>query len=165
MKALTIDKSSWPPGPWHDEPDRLEWRTATGLPALMRRGSTGAWCGYVAVPPWHPCHGVEMVESNAVDVHGGVTYAAPCHGDICHVPTPGESDDVFWIGFDCAHAQDLTPNDARYGDIMRGAVYRPLAYVRAECERLALQLVAIEAVTGDDRTLPLFKEETHGNEG
>ena len=52
-----IDRSDWLPGPWDDEPDRVEWRDeATGLPCLLRRGSPfiGVWCGYVALPPDHP---------------------------------------------------------------------------------------------------------------
>lgn len=33
-------------------------------------------------------------------VHGGLTYSDRCHDDICHVPAPGEPDDVWWFGFD-----------------------------------------------------------------
>ena len=44
-----------------------------------------------------------------VEVHGGLTYAGECSGSICHVPKPGEPDNVFWFGFDCAHAYDLSP--------------------------------------------------------
>jgi hypothetical protein len=64
-------------------------------------------------------------------------------------------DDVFWLGFDCAHAGDLSPAmEARmrsYGiPSLQGPefgafreVYRDLPYVRAEIESLAGQLRAI----------------------
>lgn len=39
-----IDKSAWGPGPWQDEPDRVEWEHA-GLPCLMVRSrDLGQWC-------------------------------------------------------------------------------------------------------------------------
>lgn len=149
-------KSEWGPGPWQDEPDRLEWRHK-GVPCLVRRSpSTGAWCGYAAVEPGHPWHG--QPELDNVDVHGGLTFASRCHGDICHVPEPGESDDVWWLGFDCGHAGDDSPGlraairkidgqlppNLRGGDrlLFEGDVYRDLAYVKGECESLADQVIA-----------------------
>jgi hypothetical protein len=43
----TIDKSAWGPGPWTDEPDKVQWTdTATGLPCLAKRNPRGGhWCG------------------------------------------------------------------------------------------------------------------------
>lgn len=150
-------KSEWGPGPWQDEPDRLEWRHK-GVPCLMRRGPlSGAWCGYAAVEPGHPWHGKADADEPDVRVHGGVTFAGRCHEDICRVPEPGESDDVWWFGFDCAHAGDVQPGmaarmreydvhlpaDLRTGSSWFGdGVYRDLAYVRAETERLADQIIA-----------------------
>lgn len=53
-----MDKHKWPPGPWMDEPDELEWRDeATGLSCLIRRGHFGQLNGYVGVPPGHPYYG------------------------------------------------------------------------------------------------------------
>lgn len=55
-----IPKAEWAPGPWHDEPDRLEWRAPCGLPALIVRGYvTGALCGYAGVSLGHPLYGLE----------------------------------------------------------------------------------------------------------
>lgn len=52
------DRSKWPPGPWHDEPDELRWiDPTTSLPCTARRNDFGAWCGYVGVPETHPWHG------------------------------------------------------------------------------------------------------------
>ncbi|KKN75260.1 hypothetical protein LCGC14_0382590 [marine sediment metagenome] len=49
--------------------------------------------------------------------------------------------DVWWIGFDCAHLYDLTPSDPHPGD-----VYRDESYVRNELEGLARQ--AADAMRG-----------------
>ncbi len=56
----TIDKSAWGPGPWQDEPDKVQWTDeATGLPCLMLRSRHGGnWCGYVGVAPDHPAFGL-----------------------------------------------------------------------------------------------------------
>lgn len=155
----TIDKSTWGAGPWTEEPDRAEWKHA-GLPCLALRNRHGSWCGYVAVPPGHPLHGTDY-DAVDVDVHGGLTYAAKCDGHICHVPQPGEPDDVWWLGFDCGHAGDFIPGIAAslreigfkepYDHVAAvGAssffvdAYRTLDYVRTETNRLAEQLVQRE---------------------
>jgi hypothetical protein len=160
-----MDKSAWGDGPWHDEPDRLEWEHA-GLPCLAVRGPefSGHWCGYVAVPPGHPLHGKPFSdEAVCVEVHGGLTYANRCKGHICHVPKPGAPDDVWWFGFDCGHASDLSPamharylgkgypfSDEPYDHAKAVAandwlteVYRTLDYVQVEVNRLAEQLAAL----------------------
>jgi hypothetical protein len=77
-------------------------------------------CGYCGVPPGHPLHGGKGDE---LEVHGGITYSAPCQvdGPICHVPLPGEPDDVFWLGYDCGHAFDIQPGlDARMHAMYEG---------------------------------------------
>ena len=107
-------------------------------------------CGYVGVPREHPAYG-KQGEDVDVEVHGGVNYAHTCAGEICHVPAPGMPDDVWWLGFDCAHAGDLAPGiraTLRRLDVpdREGPfrdVYRALPYVRREIESLAEQLRAI----------------------
>lgn len=79
--------------------------------------------------------------SLALDCHGGLTYAAdkePC----------GETDGLWWFGFDAAHCDDITPN---VGFNHEGAVYRDEAYMRGECESLAKQLSewALSTLSGD----------------
>lgn len=152
-------------GPWLDEPDRVEWRHH-GYACLARRNNLGVWCGYVAMPPSHPWHGKDYSapwdseyehklpgypESlDAVRVHGGLTYAAACAGEICHVPEPGESDAVWWFGFDCGHCEDYAPGlqqlarTREFADLHRGLTYRDLSYVRREVESLADQARAAE---------------------
>jgi hypothetical protein len=148
-ETLAPDRAKWPSGPWDHEPDKIQWKTASGLPGLIVRSSLGALCGYAAVPPSHPYWG-HYYDDVPVSVHGGLTYGAQCDGSICHVPEPGEPDDVFWFGFDCSHSGDMVPGilalDKKLG--LRGfaeafgtsSEYRDVAYVRAQVERLAIQL-------------------------
>jgi hypothetical protein len=136
-------RAKWGDGPWVDEPDREEWRHS-GLPCLITRAPLGNLCGYVAVPPGHPWHGQAYDDIDAA-AHGGLTYADRCQGNICHVPREGEPDDVWWLGFDCAHWCDIIPMMASTLPAQGGLPdyrYRDLAYVRAEVERLAEQAAA-----------------------
>jgi hypothetical protein len=68
---------------------------------------------------------------------------------VCHVPGEGESDDVWWFGFDCADMGDLCPQMSTWGAPRLKAVlsetYKDVAFVKAECTKLAKQLRAIEA--------------------
>ncbi len=147
--TLYPPKSEWGPGPWQDEPDRLEWRHQ-GVPCLLRRSPIlGTWCGYAAAEPGHPWHG--QAEPDEAEVHGGLTFASRCDGEICHVPQAGEPDDVWWLGFDCGHAFDLQPAmracwrkvpGLELSGMEMDVTYRDIAYARAETERLAEQLIA-----------------------
>lgn len=172
--ASFVDKSGWRRGPWDAEPDRVEWRVPElpGLACLMVRGPMGSWCGYVGVPPGHPAHGEDyQTLDGRLDVHGGLTYAAACEVNgqrgvearICHVPEPGESDDVWWLGFDCAHAWDVSPEmdatlnrlselDAELADDDSPirTRYKPLTWVQGEVESLARQLAAMAAPARSD---------------
>ena len=147
----SLSKESWGPGPWHDEPDRLEFE-AHGFSCLITRHAVmGNLCGYVAMPPGHPWHGKHYNDIDA-SVHGGLTYANACQGPVCHVPKPDEPDDVWWLGFDMAHVYDLIPAAAggELGEIMKRlragdpSTYRDIAYARAECEGLAQQAAAAQ---------------------
>jgi hypothetical protein len=140
--ARKIDRSNWPSGPWDGEPDRVEFR-AHGFPCLIQRnGGMGNLCGYVGVPPGHPWREGGDPD-DMMTVHGGITYTSKCSGVICHVPEPGESDDVVWFGFDCAHGGDVIP--AYEVTVLPGDEYRTIEYVRRECERLAAQAKAARA--------------------
>lgn len=167
IEYRTIDKSGWPErGAWDAEPDKKQWcDEATGLPCLaVRNKSGGNWCGYVGVSKSHPAHGLPydawresdepelpaaQAAVNDITVHGGLTFSDACqHGDdpsrgICHIPEPGEPDDVWWFGFDCAHCDDICP--AYRGISLTYGEYRDLAYVEAQCADLARQLAAMEA--------------------
>ena len=134
------DKSTWGDGPWHKEPDKVQWEdAATGLPNLAVRGPVRAWCGYVGVPSGHALYGVGYSDvEDSFLVHGGLTFSGVCdeeHPDkICHVPDSGEEKNVWWFGFDCAHAGDMVPRLWDDGE------YRTLGYVKEQCRLLAAQL-------------------------
>jgi hypothetical protein len=122
--------------PWEVEGDLRVSGTESGLPFLVTRGHRGNLCGYVAVPKGHPAHGMTgVVACDAVDVHGGITYASD--------HAPGEEEDAegrWWLGFDAAHAGDLIPRLAIHSE---GDVYRDAGYMQGECKRLAAQLAAM----------------------
>ncbi len=148
VESSHVDKSTWPRGAWDNEPDRIEWRSGALACLIVRSASTGALCGYVGVPPGHAWHGKKYSDDALwnVDIHGGLTYADPCveGGHICHVPQPGEPDEVWWLGFDCGHSWDISPAFGRLPGFSVepssfGESYKGVAYVRAQVERLAEQ--------------------------
>lgn len=130
-----IEAGDWGEGPWTDEPDRANWvDPETDLDCMIVRNRFGALCGYVGVPEGHPWFGLdydrvhEKIGLDAVQVHGGLTYAAPCEGEICHVPEPGRPE-VWWLGFDCAHAFDYVP--------AHEAIHREMAKMEYTSEAVA----------------------------
>jgi hypothetical protein len=142
------DRTGWRSGPWDGEPDKVQWLDeVTCLPCLIKRAPvSGNWCGYVGVPPNHPLHG-KHYDDVEVDVHGGLTYASGCSEgpqdrSICHVTEPDEPDDVWWFGFDCGHAYDVSPGlETRIPLIFdQQKVYRDQSYVEQEVRLLAEQL-------------------------
>jgi hypothetical protein len=151
----TVDKSGWAPGPWQSEPDKMQWTDeATGLPCLIVRGPFGALCGYVGVAEGHVAF-AQHYERVGVDVHGGLTFADFCADTddesrhICHTPAEGEPTHVWWLGFDCAHCDDLCPSDRGRqvsGEFFRHRRYRDLAYVKSEIATLAAQLSKLTAL-------------------
>lgn len=158
LEWRTIDMSAWPRGVWDAEPDKKQWTDkATGYPCLIvRNGETlGHLCGYVGVTEGHPAFEKHY---DGVDVrcHGGLTYSDFCMKDadeaesICHKVETGDNDRVWWLGFDCAHYQDLSPGMRRYS-AQSEDVYRDLAYVEAECAELAAQLKAIAKRGSEDK--------------
>lgn len=145
LAACRADRSHWSQGPWDTEPDRVDFRHA-GFACFLLRNHHGAWCGYVGVPSTHPAHGKNYDDVD-VQCHGGLTYSAACDGErICHMPQPGEPDDLWWFGFDCWHFRDASPlrieSLASRCDFP-GRSYRTLAYARGETESLAMQLKAL----------------------
>src|SRR6188508_661099 len=141
-----IDRTGWPPGPWDDEPDEVEWQfdDPPGFVGIIRRNELGALCGYVGVPHDHPLFGFPFTGYGHLNVHGGVTFAAPFA--IGH--------HIGWlIGFDCAHCFDDMPGMLavlppeyfeRRARLSKMSAYRDLAYVRAQVESLARQLSAVD---------------------
>lgn len=144
-----LDKSSWPPGPWQDEPDHLEWSDeATSYHCLMRRNEIfGFWCGYVRIEATHPYFGKS--EDLDIFVHGGITYSS----DYCPPDrVKNSSEQEWWIGFDCGHGFDYSPEwpvlrGRGLGSLLRFQYsfpevykYRDIKFVKREVENLARQL-------------------------
>lgn len=147
MKQLvSVPREGWDSGPWDLEPDRLEWREGN-IPALIVRGPLGALCGYVGISPGHPWY-LKDYRDLDVDVHGGLTYGKLCQeGEpICHVPQEGEPAEVYWIGFDCGHIEDIIPGmDASIKKLglpplrMGGESYKTIDYIKEQVKHLAEQ--------------------------
>jgi hypothetical protein len=140
-----LDRTGWPQGPWDQEPDRVEWYYRD-TPCLAMRNKWGVWCGYAGVRPGHPLHGMPyQVARDLVEVHGGLTYSDACQGDVCHTPAPGDTPDIWWFGFDCGHAFDLSPGmeaflrrlDSNYSPF---GTYRDLDFVKAEVQAMVRQI-------------------------
>lgn len=166
LEMPVIDKSTWGPGEWQNEPDRVDFIHAGFSCFALRHDRHGHWCGYVGVPAGHPAYDTDPADLGD-DV--GVNYGAKCQGWICHVPAPGMPEDVFWLGFDCGHAMELSPGmrarlrqgaaawraegSPRMADLIDPdleaerfgihEVYRPLPYVRRKIEHLAEYLAGM----------------------
>ena len=169
------DRAGWEPGDWDDEPDRVEWRWLgpPKLPCLIVRGPSGALCGYVGVPPGHPYYELDYQKCD-VHAHGSLTYADRCaeDGHICHVARSGEAEQVWWLGFDCAHGCDRRPGSEAFyrarGLDQLGesfATYKSIAYVRSQVESLAHQLCRVAkglpAQQEDESQCPNQNEHVH----
>lgn len=130
-------RARWGEGPWNQEPDRDEFITAVGLPALLLRSRTGAWCGYVGVPKDHEKY---KADADDLDAHGGITFCG-----WRDQPEGTVSEEFWWFGFDCGHAWDISPQLGNMG--IPDAKYRDIGYVRDECEKLAVQLSGPKRLT------------------
>lgn len=145
------------------------WTTAAGLQALAVLTGLGHRCGYVGVGEDHPLFGIgygqeceylefpgdEPIGKRGIlsllggeptspgvvfDVHGGITFA----GDRTHIE--GADKELWFFGFDCAHAGDAPEPEPDYRQdfyqAMGCEVVRTLDYVVGECESLARQIIA-----------------------
>lgn len=128
-----------PDGPWHREPDRVEFRHAD-LNCLLERSPNGAWCGYVEVPLGHAWQIVDDLTKSGV--HGAIS---------CIRPRCGLASGVDSIGFECDHTElgDLVPShrSAQFGE------YRDLAFARAKVSKMAAMVrdVEIRAIVAGSR--------------
>lgn len=144
-----MDKRDWGDGPWQNEPDLLMWiaKAPPHYRCQITRSFFGSLCGYVAIPPGHPAHGVYFADGRlralGLPSHRGLSYS-------------GEATHGHWVfGFDCGHGFDIQPAaDARWLREMSAApdagrpawmrtAYRDMPYVRGIVEQLAAALAAI----------------------
>ena len=142
-------------GLWQNEPDKIQWQDeTTKLPCLIvRHKDSGHLCGYVGVAEDHALFGLDYshsdVEKFEFQVHGGLTFASKCQEHdsedqgICHIPDTGETDNVWWFGFDAMHAWDTSPGfERRHGNAW-DATYKSVEYMKLECAALAQQLINV----------------------
>ena len=104
-----------------------EFKTESGLKALILFIDNSHHCGYVAVEKNHFLYGVDSVDIDRLvdNVHGGLTFSGK--------KTYGLVDDnLWWFGFDCAHHGDKTS----YFD----GIFRDSDFVEYECESMANQI-------------------------
>jgi hypothetical protein len=132
-------------GEWMQEPDYLEFQYF-GYKCHIARNSVGALCGYVHLPKDHPWYGKDY-DDLSVSVHGGLTFSREIEG-------------AWVIGYDCSHAQDVSPTTERLLKDMRktneryrkfceilSPTYKNMAFCQKECKSLAQQ--AHEAAAGE----------------
>jgi len=138
-------------GPWMQEPDKSQFvDEKTGMPCLIVRNRLGALCGYVGVSSDHPYFEIHYDDVGWLDVHGGLTFSEHCRpGDedsaICHLVDDGEDDNIWWLGFDCAHCGDLCPAMTYRGAYTYSDdIYRDYEYVKAQIRILAEQLSQVK---------------------
>lgn len=104
-EALEETRKTVKDGPWNHEGDRHQFKVK-GYDCLITRNTMLVWCGYVGLKPDHPWYGKPYNDIDC-DAYGGLTYGEHCNGVVCH-KTDGD-DDLYWIGFDCAHSFDFIP--------------------------------------------------------
>lgn len=141
----TMDKTKWDDGPWKDEPDKAHWvDETTGLDCLIVRNRSGALCGYVGVPKNHPYYKKDYDQIECLEVHHGLTFSDTCSDvedesiGICHPKSGSANEEVWWLGFDCGHADDVIPTYSWSFGFK--SIYRDFNYVKSEVENLARQL-------------------------
>lgn len=167
-----VDRKHRDKGPSRGEADKVAWQDpVTGYECIiMRDPKLGHLRGFVGVPPEHPLFGFKhgaVPPSLGIEVHGGLTYSAPCDltgsrhvlereaHRVCHVTRVWKKetyatdhrprDDAWWFGFDCNLPNDLQPYVIRRLDYDGPRqTYRDDEYVANEVLNLAAQLKAIE---------------------
>lgn len=141
-------------GEWVEEPDEITFEhdsfTCKVIRIVKFENSHDAFgghlCGYVKIPKDHPWHGkgYDDIETN---VHGGLTFC----GDHLF-----DGSDDYWVGFDCAHSDDICPSIVKHtGELYEKdpeykrltdklprimgllPTYKNIAYAISECKSLA----------------------------
>jgi len=112
-----------------EQVDKLEFVYAGLKCMVVKHPQLGHWCGYVALPEGHPDWGKDYDSVN-VRVHGSLTFSS--RGGQRY----WKGKNLWWFGFDCAHAGDLVPAYPHVGEH-----YWTLEEVIKETKRLAKQLV------------------------
>lgn len=138
------------PGEWVEEPDEATFEHE-GFKCIVCRivsdecygqAFGGHFCGYVQIPPNHPWYG-KAYNKIECECHGGLTFASERFDE-----------DIFWVGFDCSHSDDITPSIEMFRDEcgqrsrlkrfydqlpMMRPTYKNIQYAIAETQSIAEQ--------------------------
>lgn len=130
-----INKSQWISGQWEREPDEVFWiDQQTKLPCLIARDSDlGYLNGCVGVSNWPK-------PFPKVQVYGRIIFDSLSHRHLDHILNQPKLSNFRWIGFDCAHRNDLIPAFLGFGfpvPIRATRTYKNIEFVRRKCEKLA----------------------------
>lgn len=147
-----VDKSSWKPGPWRDEPDYESWIRKDLPCVIIRHPRMGYLCGYVGT-----YQSFDLPDEIENLPHGGISFIET-NPDYWITPKKGKkstlaaliflNETIRWIGFDCGHLEDVIPNryDQRviplpspFLSVARFSndTYKDFEYVRKEVNKLA----------------------------
>ncbi len=130
-----MDKSKWPPGPWHNEPDSLAWEHEGYTCYIRRTHSSGRFSAAITIPKNHNWYKVPYQEIIA-KVHGGLNF-----GDLT-------IDGSWLIAFDTYLATDWRPVD--FGSPTKSVTYKDWNYVKNEVESLVRQAKKYEFARPDE---------------
>lgn len=173
MHSKMAKAAGWAPGPWHDEPDKLEFK-AHGMHCMIARANAGHLCGYVAVTTGHPLHPhskrgkfahrilVDALKQRMAELRDKRSTEAimvRClvkYSKISVVPDENlpsheginycfmDRKQRYWFGFDCGHLGDVCPRDVDSQFPPQPTdVYRDIVYVKRVCKKLACKLAKI----------------------
>ena len=143
--------------PWESEPNHAEWidEDTDYKCRIVRHDHFGHLCGYVGIPKNHPLWGKHYSDDEVgIQVHGGLTFADSAN------PDGDWGGGLWWFGFDCSHAGDLSPKmlmylvEKDYYNSARGETYRTWDYVENEVRELVRQLRDEDALANQIPNLP-----------
>lgn len=129
--------------PWENEPDKVSFKYH-GYDCLIRRNpNLETLCGYVAIPKGNRFYNIDDTNPICDDlqVWGGLTFCG-------HLPKRAE----FYLGFDCAHAQDLVPASEKLHQMMHpnqqyvvdpSVTYKDVNFVKSELHSLVDQIIKL----------------------
>lgn len=108
----------------------IEYRGVKGLILRVSPDNLGHLCGYVRIE-----EDVQGYYHLDLEVHGGVTFSGQLEGE-----------EGYWVGFDCAHAGDITPMaDEGFNVILAGEgyTYKNMDYVENQIENMIDQILDV----------------------
>jgi hypothetical protein len=109
--------------------------THSGFECMTKVSLMGIPCGYVGLDKSHPYYGKHYDDIQDIEVHGGLTFSGNLH------EMPG---DLWWLGFDCGHAFDLSWGLQPPWGFPKFESNKSDQFVEEQTKRLAEQLEKIQ---------------------